>query len=180
MASLAGGRHPGHGTGNRIVPLGPDYLELMAVVDPAEAATSPLGRWAQARAHQDAVPTALCLRTDEIGRVGSLLGEQPLAMSRRTPTGAELSWHLAGLEGMLARGDPFFIEWHCAAEDHPGTMDAPHLVEPTGVGQVTAGVSSGLADLAATVPGLVATDRPGVQTMSITTLSGSIELGPMG
>jgi hypothetical protein len=27
LASVAGGRHPGHGTGNRIVPLGGSYIE---------------------------------------------------------------------------------------------------------------------------------------------------------
>src|SRR5262245_53549604 len=37
LASLPGGRHPGHGTGNRIVPLGDSYLELMGVVDEVEA-----------------------------------------------------------------------------------------------------------------------------------------------
>ena len=39
-----GGRHDGIGTENRIVPLGAGYLELIAVVDPEEAASSPLGR----------------------------------------------------------------------------------------------------------------------------------------
>ena len=50
LASLPGGRHEGHGTGNRIVPLGPDYLELMAVVDADEAVGSPLGAWVAERA----------------------------------------------------------------------------------------------------------------------------------
>ena len=38
--SIEGGRHPGWGTANRIVPLGDSYLELIAVVDEREAATS--------------------------------------------------------------------------------------------------------------------------------------------
>src|SRR6476469_4083347 len=33
LASVAGGRHPGWGTANRIVPLGDAYLELVAIVD---------------------------------------------------------------------------------------------------------------------------------------------------
>src|SRR5512142_3281084 len=37
LASYAGGRHARGGTANRIVPLGSQYLELMAVVDPARA-----------------------------------------------------------------------------------------------------------------------------------------------
>jgi Glyoxalase-like domain len=39
-----GGRHAGIGTENRIVPLGGGYLELIAVVDRAEAQRSALGR----------------------------------------------------------------------------------------------------------------------------------------
>ena len=33
LATSDGGRHPGHGTANRIVPLGSDYIELIAIVD---------------------------------------------------------------------------------------------------------------------------------------------------
>ena len=42
LASVEGGRHPGWGTANRIVPLGETYLELIAVVDEAEAAREPV------------------------------------------------------------------------------------------------------------------------------------------
>ncbi|MGH9018361.1 MAG: VOC family protein, partial [Acidimicrobiales bacterium] len=41
---LDGGRHPGRGTANLIVPFGRQYLELLAVVDSTEAAASPQGR----------------------------------------------------------------------------------------------------------------------------------------
>src|SRR5437764_15398189 len=41
LASVPGGRHPGWGTANRIIPLGPSYLELLAVADAAEAAADP-------------------------------------------------------------------------------------------------------------------------------------------
>ena len=39
-----GGRHPGRGTANLIVPFGDEYLELLAVVDEPEARSSPQGR----------------------------------------------------------------------------------------------------------------------------------------
>jgi Glyoxalase-like domain len=39
-----GGRHPGRGTANLIVPFGTQYLELLAIVDEAEARSSPQGR----------------------------------------------------------------------------------------------------------------------------------------
>jgi hypothetical protein len=44
LGSVEGGRHPGCGTANRIVPLGSDYVELIGVVDRAEAAASDFGR----------------------------------------------------------------------------------------------------------------------------------------
>ena len=43
LTTTGGGRHDGIGTHNRIVPLGNGYLELIAVHDPEEAASSPLG-----------------------------------------------------------------------------------------------------------------------------------------
>ena len=48
LSSVAGGRHPGWGTANRIVPLGDTYLELVAAVEPDEAAGSLFGRWVAA------------------------------------------------------------------------------------------------------------------------------------
>jgi hypothetical protein len=44
LTALAGGRHEGHGTHNRIVPLGGGYLELLGVADPQEAKESAFGR----------------------------------------------------------------------------------------------------------------------------------------
>src|SRR5262245_29669048 len=41
LTAVPGGRHPGRGTANMIVPLQDAYLELIAVADPAEAETRP-------------------------------------------------------------------------------------------------------------------------------------------
>ena len=41
---IDGGHHPGRGTANMIVPFGEQYLELLAVVDEAEARSSPQGQ----------------------------------------------------------------------------------------------------------------------------------------
>ena len=66
LVSVEGGRHADWGTANRIVPLGDRYLELVAVVDPAEASQS-FGRWvANARAGQ---PLGWAVRTDDLGAV---------------------------------------------------------------------------------------------------------------
>ncbi len=44
VTALGGGRHEGHGTHNRIVPLGGGYVEVLGVADPQEAAGSDFGR----------------------------------------------------------------------------------------------------------------------------------------
>lgn len=136
LASVAGGRHPGHGTANRIVPLGSDYIELMAVVDPEEAAGSPLGRWVGARRSLGDAPAALCLRTTDVAVVAARLGLATQAMSRTRPDGLELRWTLAGLEHALGDGLPFFIQWHIDPADHPGRARVDHAAPPRGVAWV--------------------------------------------
>jgi hypothetical protein len=144
LASIPGGRHPGHGTANRIVPLGDSYLELMGFIDEAEAAASPMGRWALEHRRPDPVPLALCLRTDDIAPIAAALGETPLAMDRVRTDGVRLSWQLAGLEGMLGTQSlPFFIQWEVAPEDHPGAAIAPHRVAPRGITEVVVGPVTG-------------------------------------
>jgi hypothetical protein len=131
LDSIPGGRHAGHGTGNRIVPLGDTYVELMAVVDPAEAATSPMGRWVALHTTTQLTPAALCLRTDDIDPIAAVLGEAPESMSRERPDGSILSWRLAGLAGMLGPENlPFFIEWHCEPQDHPRAAPIDHDIDP--------------------------------------------------
>jgi hypothetical protein len=49
LTARDGGRHEGLGTVNRIVPLGGGYLELLAVADAKEAASSEFGRGLVAR-----------------------------------------------------------------------------------------------------------------------------------
>ncbi len=178
LASVPGGRHSGHGTGNRIVPLGSAYLELMAVVDPDEAAQSPLGRWAAANTQPGLVPAALCLRTDDIELIAAALGEQPEAMSRTRPDGSVLAWDLAGLAGMLGPHRlPFFIEWHSEPAEHPGAIQAEHKVDPVGITSVVHGDVGLTAGLLSAVPILaVEPHRKGVVSVSIETDSGSITL----
>jgi hypothetical protein len=131
LASTPGGRHEGLGTGNRIVPLGEDYIELMAVVDPDEADNNPLGQWLQAHSADDDRLAALCLRTDDLDAVASRLGLTPLPMSRVKDDGTTLSWRLAGLE-------PFFIQWD-RGSPHPGADPASHRVDPSGIAWVQLG-----------------------------------------
>jgi hypothetical protein len=137
LASVAGGRHPGHGTGNRIVPLGTAYLELMAVIDPVEAARSPMGRWAAATEHPGLMPAALCLRTEDADYEAERLGLVSVPMTRDRPDGTVLSWRLVGADEMFGPDRlPFFIQWEVEPDDHPGRARADHRVTPTGISAV--------------------------------------------
>jgi len=110
LASVEGGRHQGLGTANRIVPLGKTYLELVAVVDEAEAAQGGFGSWV---ADGD-LPRLLgwCMRTDDLDAVADRLDLTIADGARARPDGTVLRWRMAGLERSADEPLlPFFIEW---------------------------------------------------------------------
>lgn len=139
LASVAGGDHAGHGTGNRIVPLGPEYIELMAVVDRHVAEESPLGQWVMAQTHSGDRLAALCVQTDAIERVAARLRLEVVPMSRTRPDGSTLSWRLAGLQEAMGHGLPFFIQWDGGPDVHPGRAVADHTTTPAGLAWVDLG-----------------------------------------
>ena len=131
LASIPGGRHPAWGTENRIVPLGDDYVELLAVVD------RPSGR----RRRWDA-RSSTSRGTARID--GSRCAwRHPNRCHRRAarahrggggahaPDGDPVRWRGAGIED--ARRPfwlPFFIEWDVPPAQHPGRAGAEHRVAP--------------------------------------------------
>lgn len=134
LDSVAGGRHAGHGTANRIVPLADCYLELVAVVDAGEAAGSPFGSWVQQSAdRRDVTPIAVCLRADDLDAIAARLGTRPQPMQRTRPDGVVLSWELLAVDAAIADGLPFFIRWHVADTDLPGRQAVEHQATTTGI-----------------------------------------------
>ena len=128
--SLAGGRHPGWGTANRIVPLGETYLELVAVVDEAEAARAPFGRWVTAGAREELRLLGWAVRTTKIDLIAQRLGLRVESGSRVARDGQQLRWTLTGVaEAAETPYLPFFIEW---ARDTPlpGHADAGQRAGP--------------------------------------------------
>lgn len=125
VASIEGGRHQGHGTANRLIPLGDNYIELLAVVAPKEAKTSVLGTWAM---HRAAAPgaAAVCLRTDDLDSVSERLRLEPTEMSRVTPDGVILDWRIAGMKQAFTNDLPFFIQWNVPDDLHPGRAPVEH------------------------------------------------------
>jgi len=112
-----GGQHPGEGTRNALVALGPtSYLEIIGP-DPEQPAPSgprkfriddlkvaQLVTWA-------AKGTNLTQIVAEARRHGVPIGDV-IPGSRRTPGGVLLSWHISNQRAMVADGlVPFFIDW---------------------------------------------------------------------
>ena len=180
LASIEGGRHPGWGTANRIVPLGNTYLELVAVVDEAEARHSVFGSWVARGANISGQPVGWAVRTDDIEDVSRRLGLTVRAGSRVTPTGDRLEWRAAGMEEAAAESSlPFFIEWgprtpfpgHAVVKHRGGT--------PRITGILTHGDADRLADWldGHELPVIVSPGNPTLAAIVLSRVGGAIVLG---
>jgi hypothetical protein len=128
VRAAPGGRHPGRGTRNALVALGPSvYLEIIAP-DPDQPppetprafgidalSRSRLAAWAVKGRHiEDIAATA--------ARNGVPLGEIASG-SRKRPDGVLLSWRYTDPRAMVAGGVvPFFIDW--GDSPHPAVTAA--------------------------------------------------------
>jgi Glyoxalase-like domain len=137
LGSVAGGSHPDWGTANLIIPLGESYLELIAVVDPALAATTGVGSAVGGATAEGDRLFGWCVAVDDLDAVARRLGLDLMPGSRTRPDGTTLSWRLAGTEVGLRDGAlPFFIEWDGPPELHPGATPADHRCRPSGIAWV--------------------------------------------
>src|SRR5438445_10211776 len=133
LRALPGGRHPGAGTANMIVPLGAAYLELIAVVDPEEAATAPTSvRITRAVAEGRRFAT-WAVRTGDLGALREHLQQagwklpEPNQGSRLRPDGVTLRWRTQFLAPLGESSVlPFVIEWSLPPGMHPGEMAVDH------------------------------------------------------
>ncbi len=112
LESIEGGRHPGLGTMNRIVPLGDAYLELVSVIEAREAAASVFGRWVARSAAAGGHLLGWAVRTDHLESLCRRLDLTPLPGSRLGRDAKPIRWRTAGIERAAAEPSlPFFIEW---------------------------------------------------------------------
>jgi hypothetical protein len=173
LASIEGGRHPGYGTANRIVPLGDCYLELVTVAHAAKAADHPFGSWV-ARSRPGRL-LGWAVRTDELDAVARRLDLTTFTGERATPGGEILRWRVAGIEQAAAEPSlPFFIEW-ADGTPLPGRAPAGH---PAGAVRVAELNLEGDADRVADWLGaerLPITVAPGAPA-----LTGIVLAGPAG
>jgi hypothetical protein len=178
LVSVEGGRHEDWGTANRIIPLGDSYLELVAVVDPAEASQSAFGRWvANAEAGR---PLGWAVRTDDLGAAAGRLGLSVGSGARFTGTGDLLRWRIAGVERAMAEPWlPFFMEW-AAGSQFPGRIEVEHPAAATGIQRlIVAGEPKQLSSWldGRQLPVTRADGAPGVIGVVVLTTSGEIVVG---
>ncbi len=118
---------------NRIVPLGREYLELIAVVDRDVAAASDFGRPVLEAVANGQRLFGWVVQTDDLRGAATRLGLEVVQGSRTRPDGSTLAWQLAGVAPALATGAlPIFIEWDAAPGFHPGAAVAEHASRPHG------------------------------------------------
>jgi len=136
LTAIEGGRHPGWGTANRLVPLGSAYLELVTVVDQAEASNSEFGRWVSTMIEGKS-RLGWAVRTDDLDRTASRLGLEVAEGSRRSQSGQLLHWRVAGV-AQAARDNslPFFIQWG-ANTPLPGQASVVHRAGAVALAELT-------------------------------------------
>jgi glyoxalase-like protein len=111
-----GGAHEGVGTHNRIVPLGADYVELLAILDPEMAGASPLGRLIAGRIARGDGWMGWGVGVEDAAAAADRTGASVVEVTRQG-TG-----RLAGLTEALTEGYlPFFIQH--TARAGPGGID---------------------------------------------------------
>lgn len=190
LEALPGGRHPGRGTANMIVPLGDDYLELIAVVDPAETALVKTSQRVTRAVDRGETFAAWAVATDDLDAMRAYLRRQGFDLpavtpgARRRPDGVQLAWRMQELVRDAVRSPlPFLIEWKLAPELYPGAAPAAHR----GRVRRVAGVRLADPDPDAVAPKLravldddvrftVERGEPGVVGIALDTVDGEVEL----
>jgi glyoxalase-like protein len=146
LRAIPGGRHPNVGTANMIVPLGRQYLELIAIVDSQEAAASRLAKRITNALDERRMFVGWAIRTRDLDAMrGKLLDAgwdvPPMEEgSRRRPDGELLRWRTQDVNnGAVRIAVPFVIEWEVPDGLHPGEAAAEHPSGATALRRVVIG-----------------------------------------
>ncbi|MHB8993442.1 MAG: VOC family protein [Chloroflexota bacterium] len=143
-----GGEHPGMGSHNAIARLGTEYLELIAVRDPAEAAANEKGRFLLDFLSRGEGYLGFALSSDDLDgdladiRDRGLDLEGPDRGSRRRPDGTVMTWRVAFSPGdPWGRQLPFVIQHDTPIQERRAwAPPGGHLLKVSGVPLVSVAV----------------------------------------
>jgi glyoxalase-like protein len=111
LRALPGGRHLTLGTENALLPLGGAYVEVVTVADAGVAAGNAFGRAVLTARNGAPRFTGWVLRTDRIEDAAATWQTDVAPLARRTPSGTEVRWRMAGLNRAGDPVRPMVIEW---------------------------------------------------------------------
>ena len=181
LGSVEGGRHERWGTANRIVPLGEQYLELVAAVDASTASETSFGRDVLERAAGGGGWLTIAAAADDLDAVAARLGLEIGSGSRTRPDGRTVRWRMAGLDDPRREPwMPFFLAWDVPADLHPGRAGAGHGVRAEAIAWVEAGGDAEqLRDWLGgeELPIRVTDSPPGIHRVAISTAGGERVIG---
>jgi hypothetical protein len=178
LDSAAGGRHPGWGTANRIVPLGETYVELIAAVDSAAARASAFGRSVLEAVADGERWLTFAAAADNLDAVAARLGLDVTEGHRERPDGTTLRWRSAGLEDPRREPwMPFFIAWDVPPDLHPGRTRGGHGIRAEGIARIeVAGDADRLDDWlgGADLPVRLVDGPPGIRAIAVAVAGGEL------
>ena len=97
------------------------YLEVVGVLDHPASDKAPFGQAVRARSLNGGGWLGWVVAVDDISELETRLGRSAVDGNRWRPDGKELTWKQVGVNGLMSDPQlPFFIEWSCPPEDHPG------------------------------------------------------------
>jgi hypothetical protein len=165
---MVGGEHPGRGTRNALVSLGPGlYIEILA----PQASAPDSGAAAELRALTDLTPFGWAVFVRDVEAARRRLGAAGLSLSaikpgsRARPDGSLLEWKTFDIEKPPLAGVPFFIRWGDGST-HP-SKDSPAGCRLEGL-RIFSPDADDLRRALASLPLDVAVEAGGRATMDVT------------
>ena len=116
-----GGKHPGFGTRNFILPLANgSYVEVVTTLDHPATEQSVFAKAVKHRYEQGGGWLGWVIAVDDIAVIENKLGRPAINGHRRRPDGFDLQWKQIGVLDVIAQPElPFFIQWLSVASEHP-------------------------------------------------------------